>query len=226
MVQEPPAEHAAPSSGQRAAASTKPEQTCYRLRRRRAFWASFVASSLVMSVLTVGFKLQWGPAGPPPPTALPNHSSASQYADFVSEAVASLLAKGAIVVARQAPLFISPLSVVERRGKLRLVLDLSELNSHCTPPPKFKYETIGTATEVFQPGDWMFSIDLEAAYHHVDMHPTAWPYLGFQWQGVNYMFRVSGSTACAHRCSLALRSARLQRYQHEAQRCLCKSNNS
>ena len=36
----------------------------------------------------------------------------------------------------------------------------------------------------------MFTIDLEAAYHHVDMGPASWPYLGFQWQGTYYVFRV------------------------------------
>lgn len=186
---------AASSSGGRAAEPDakgpppEPEQTCYRLRRCRAFWATFVQCAFVMSVLTTGYRLPWA-AGPPLPTRLPNHSSAEQHAAYVTSAIEALLAKGAIAVAACPPLFVSPLSVVERRGKLRLVLDLSCLNGYLTPPPRFKYETIGTAAEVFAPGDYTFSTDLEAAYHHVDMDPSAWPYLGLCWQGTYYVFKV------------------------------------
>lgn len=143
-----------------------------------------------MSVITGGYKLTWGNAGPPPATFQPNHSSADVHAAFVTDAIQALVAKGAVAVAQSAPIIISPLSVISRRGKLRLVLDLTLVNEFCAAPPKFKYETISTATDVFRPNDWTFSIDLEAAYHHVDMHPSAWPYLGFQWQGVSYVFCV------------------------------------
>ena len=36
----------------------------------------------------------------------------------------------------------------------------------------------------------MFSIDLESAYHHVEMHRSSWDYLGFSWQGCYYVFTV------------------------------------
>ena len=34
----------------------------------------------------------------------------------------------------------------------------------------------------------MFTVDLESAYHHVDMHPDSVPYLGFAWRGQHYVF--------------------------------------
>jgi hypothetical protein len=36
----------------------------------------------------------------------------------------------------------------------------------------------------------MFSVDLEKAYHHVDMHQSTWDYLGFSWLGKTYTFTV------------------------------------
>lgn len=147
------------------AGSTKPppQRTRYSLRRKARFWATFVQSSLVMAWLTAGVQMSWGTAGPPPPTRLPNHSSAEAHASFVDDAIQALLHKGAIELASNPPAVVSPLSVIERRGKLRLVIDLSLVNEYCVAPPRFKYETISTASEVFQPGDWMFSVDLEAA---------------------------------------------------------------
>lgn len=184
-------EEAAVGSGSSSASSSKPEQTCYRLRSRAAFWRTFTVSTLVLSWVLAGVQLQWGDRGPPAdPIEHENHGSCVLHADFLDEAVAKLLAKGAIAAAKVAPVVVSPLSVIVRRGKKRMVLDLSDLNSHLAQAPRFTYETIATAATVFQPGDWMFPIDLQDAYHHVDMHPSAWKYLGFRWRGQTYVFKV------------------------------------
>ena len=58
------------------ACQSKPPQTCYRLRRNRLFWQTFVRSTLVLSWLTVGVQLVWGPRGPPEPHVAENHRSA------------------------------------------------------------------------------------------------------------------------------------------------------
>ena len=34
---------------------------------------------------------------------------------------------------------------------------------------------------MFEKGDFMFSFDLKAGYHHVDIHKEHWQYLGFAW---------------------------------------------
>lgn len=36
----------------------------------------------------------------------------------------------------------------------------------------------------------MFSVDLESAYHHVEIHDSSWQNLGFEWQGKQYLFTV------------------------------------
>ncbi|CAI7860190.1 unnamed protein product [Closterium sp. NIES-53] len=42
---------------------------------------------------------------------------------------------------------------------------------------------------MIQPNDWMLSVDLKSGYHHVDIHPTCWKYLGFQFEGNYYFFQ-------------------------------------
>jgi hypothetical protein len=93
---------------------------------------------------------------------------------------------------------VSPLSVVENRGKKRLILDLRYVNraihdksdEDAVSPYKFKYESLHDLPTVAREQDLMFSIDLESAYHHVDIHRDSWTYLGFQWEGRYYEFCV------------------------------------
>ncbi|GJP35932.1 hypothetical protein CLOM_g20468, partial [Closterium sp. NIES-68] len=35
---------------------------------------------------------------------------------------------------------------------------------------------------------WLFTIDLKSGYHHVDIHPSYWCFLGFTLQGQHYQF--------------------------------------
>ena len=34
---------------------------------------------------------------------------------------------------------------------------------------------------MFTPKDYVFSFDLKSGYHHVDIFPEHWQYLGFSW---------------------------------------------
>lgn len=153
-----------------------------------------------MAWITEGYMPLWGDAGPPTPATFPNHGGCTEHPSFVDKAVADLLASGAVQQVPFEPWVVSPLNVIERRGKLRLVLDLTHVNQFLdTSGTKFRYETISTSREVLQRDDVMFSIDLESAYHHVDMHPDSWEFLGFCWRGQYYVFKVLPfglSTAC------------------------------
>ena len=35
--------------------------------------------------------------------------------------------------------------------------------------------------QMFEPDDYMFTFDLKAGYHHVDIYKQHWDYLGFSW---------------------------------------------
>lgn len=92
------------------------------------------------------------------------------------------------------PTVCSPLSVVANaQGKLRLVLDLRYINQFL-PERKFKYEGLGLVPQMFSKGEYFFTFDLKSGYHHVDIHPDCWGYLGFSWgtggDRKYFMFRV------------------------------------
>lgn len=161
-----------------------------RLRARRAFWRTFVRSTLVLSWITSGFPLVWkDPALPAPPVRLANHNSALAHFDFARGAVAELVATGAARQVDHCPTCVLPLGVVARpgTGKLRLIWDGRWVN-HYLDTPSFKYETLDQLGQVVEPGDFIFTCDLTAGYHHVDMHADSVQYMGFEWEGQFYVF--------------------------------------
>ncbi|CAI7844450.1 unnamed protein product [Closterium sp. NIES-54] len=83
---------------------------------------------------------------------------------------------------------ISPLNVVEQNDKCRLILDLRKVNANLIVP-KFKYDGLSRVADLARVGDWMFSIDLKSGYHHIDIHPSFWNFLGFEFDKRTYAFR-------------------------------------
>ncbi|GAQ93302.1 reverse transcriptase [Klebsormidium nitens] len=180
-------------SGSRSSASdsTPPKKEPWlrhRLRQRVQFWESFVKSSFVMGILLTGYMLPWISAPPSEPHRQPNHPSAFEHADFVSDAIKTLRATGTILPVSDPPFLVSPLGVVPKaENKLRLILDLRFLNQFLQVP-KFRYESLKMIPELCQPHDFLFTIDLKAGYHHIDIFEPHWKYLGFQWQGQYFVF--------------------------------------
>ena len=126
----------------------------------------------------------------PAPYARPNQHSAQVEVEFVSKAVAELLNGGYIEKVSELPVVCSPLSVVTNGvGKQRLVVNLRHVNRSLWKQ-KFKYEDLRVAMMMFKQGEWMFSFDLKAGYHHVDVAKCHRKYLGFEWGGSFYTFVV------------------------------------
>ena len=174
-----------------SATKPAPKYVKGRLKAKLAFWQLFCKSTVVLSWITVGYEISWALGVTPPPLSFPNAAGALQRATFVTAEIADLLARGSIMQTHLPPAVVSPLNVVERRGKLKLILDLVYVNRFIDKTGlKFKYENIKSAILYFNPDDYMFSVDLEAAYHHVDMHESTWTYLGFRWQGKTYVFTI------------------------------------
>ncbi|GJP86723.1 hypothetical protein CLOP_g16715 [Closterium sp. NIES-67] len=73
------------------------------------------------------------------------------------------------------------------REQLLLILDLRHVNSFLSVP-RFRYEGFTRVPDLVQEGDWLFTIDLKSGYHHVDIHPAFWRFLGFSLQGQDYQF--------------------------------------
>jgi len=74
-----------------------------------------------------------------------------------------------------------------------LVINLRYLNRYLWKE-HFKYEDLRTVMQLFSPNDYMFSFDLKSGYHHIDIYPEHWQYLGFVWGPSNhkryYIFTV------------------------------------
>ena len=88
------------------------------------------------------------------------------------------------------PKCVSPLNVVTRsNGKQRLILDLRHVNQFLMVP-SFLMDFLNLLTDLADLDDLMLSLDLASAYHQVDMDPRYYTFLGFQWEGELYVFRV------------------------------------
>ncbi len=182
----------APADADTAAAAAEPPRYIKgRLKAKLAFWKLFCTSTWVLSWISDGYQIPWNEWGPPPSHAYANQQGALRHQEFVSKEVADLLARGSIIQTDKPPLVVNPLNVVEHNGKLRLILDLVYVNYYIRKEGmKFRYEDIRQTSLYFKPDDHMFSVDLEKAYHHVDMHESTWDYLGFSWLGQTYTFTV------------------------------------
>ena len=180
-----------------AAAAEPPKYIKGRLKAKLAFWKLFCTSAWVLSWITDGYQIPWGEMGMPPSHAFANQQGALRHHDFVTGEISDLLARGSIIQTDRPPLVVNPLNVVEHNSKLRLILDLVYVNHFIKKEGlKFKYEGIKLTSLYFTPDDYMFSVDLEKAYHHVDMHQSTWDYLGFSWLGKTYTFTVMPFGLC------------------------------
>ena len=145
--------------------------------------------ALTLSVL----RLEWNPlTGAPPARWLRNHQSALAHSVFVSEKVAEGVTLGTMHACSRADLVcILPLGVaVTSAGKLRLIWEGWHVNCHL-PHHKFRVETLQReGRSLFERSEWGGTVDISAAYHHLEMHPDSTPVLGFEWQGAFYRFVV------------------------------------
>ena len=159
-----------------------------RLRRAQAWWKDWCHCSFALSIICHGYSLPWT-SSPPPPFRKDNHPMASAHAEFVTTAIQELMDTGAASICTPCnqPQCVSPLNVVEQRDKKSLILDLRAVNRYLVIP-KFRYEGLTRVAELIRKDDWLFTIDLKSDYHHVDMHPSARPFLGFRFAQQTYTF--------------------------------------
>ena len=160
-----------------------------RLLANLAFWQAICVSSVVLSWIVSGFPLPFAGA-PPAPRSFENQPSAFEHAEFVDEAIASLIASDAAGVVPYTPTVVSPLGVVAKKssGKLRLIINMRYLNSHLEKR-KFKFETVAVLSDLLSVNDFMWSLDISSAYHHISIYEPHWPFMGFRWRGKFYVFK-------------------------------------
>lgn len=152
------------------------------------------------SVLEVvrGFKLPfWGtPFQDREPR--PFNLSETQRNEF-QKAVEELLEKHVIEVSpEEKEQFISNIFIRPKpNGKVRLILDLTELNMFLILQ-HFKLENFDTALQMVRKWHYMSTIDLQDAYFSVKVHVDFRKFLKFRWGSKLYRFRaVPMGLACA-----------------------------
>ena len=75
--------------------------------------------------------------------------------EIVKEEVKKLVEKGCVIRVTSKPRFCNPLSVAEKKGKKRMVIDLSRcLNIHLDNR-KFKMDDLNRAIEQIRPMDYL-----------------------------------------------------------------------
>ena len=84
-----------------------------------------------------------------------------------------------------------------RTKKKRLIFDARHLNCFLRKE-KFKMESLhAEGRALFEDCVAGGIVDISSAYHHISMHESAWPYLGFSWKGVFYCFTVLPFGICS-----------------------------
>jgi len=149
-----------------------------RLRKNILFWKKdLLASNFVLSIIEFGYYMPF--LEHPPLCHTKNNKSSLKHPGFIEQAINALLEKGCIIELEDRPYCCNPLTVAER-PKLRLVIDLRHVNKYIKTT-KFRYEDLSTLSEMFKEGDYFTKFDLTSGYHHIDIHPEHWKYLGFEW---------------------------------------------
>lgn len=89
-----------------------------------------------------------------------------------------LLHTGRVVETKERPIVVNPLSVSGGKEKRRLILDCRHINPHIFKE-RFKFDNWKIMLEFVQAGGYMFKFDLKQGYHHVEINPSQWGYLGY-----------------------------------------------
>jgi hypothetical protein len=141
----------------------------------------------VLQWLGEGVRVPWNERGPPAPFHHGVASFTSPERSWLTAERDRCLATGAWQRAT-CQRFVSRAFVVYHKGKPRLVVDLRWLNEHCEKRT-CKFESLSTLRRLARRNDWMFSLDMTDAYHHISFHPECVPYFTFALEtdaGVEY----------------------------------------
>ena len=137
---------------------------------------SIGVSPYISDVIEFGYKIPLRVI--PSPKILLNNASSRKQPDFVHSAIDKLLFDGAIVECIEAPDVVNPLTVAERNGKFRMVLDLRYLNEFVVKR-KVTFEGINLVLNYVKKDGFGITFDLKNGYHHIAIHPSQHSLLGF-----------------------------------------------
>ena len=160
-----------------------------RLKSHIDFWESFGCSSYVLDIIRKGYVIPV--LGDIQPAILKNNKSSRIRPKFVRKEIDDLLHKGAIVECINPPSVVNPLTVAEKEGKCRLVIDLRHINKRLVKT-KYKFEGHDTAKQFLTEDSFMSVFDLKSGYHHISVVGSQHDLLGFSfpdWKGNTRYFK-------------------------------------
>ena len=145
---------------------------------------------MASSIMTEGFRLKFRKVPPlsvdPHPSVIISEAASCRLVSFIPNWLDSGVVRE---ITSPQPLFFSRLFTrAKKNGKLRPVIDLSDLNVLLVVPT-FKMETVAVISRSISGILWACSIDIEDAYFHV---PIAWEFhkfLAFRLRGRTYVFQ-------------------------------------
>ena len=128
----------------------------------------------------------------PDPIVHSNTFSVLQEADAVRQRIKEYIDFQALVALpadHPCPHGIQPLHVIIKPDrKPRLVVDLSRNLNDFLAYEYFNYTTVGQAVDRATPNCWFSKLDLSNCFLSFPLHPSAWPYFIFRFDGQLYQF--------------------------------------
>jgi hypothetical protein len=181
----------APLLGRSPPAAT-PAAQYLRVRQALPFWESTLkAPNFVLSIIAHGYN---GPANAGEPTnalALRGRFEGAVRFDsdeqrrFWAESLApKRLAQGAWILCKRTDVVCTaPMFLVQKStpGEFRDIHDLRELNEGLAPP-HFRLDSLDDVAMLLGRGWLMATLDLESAYHHVELSPAFRRFVAFDWR--------------------------------------------
>lgn len=123
----------------------------------------------------------------------PNPPLSAEDSAFVNEELSALLSASAVSEVPERPFVCLPVGVVPKKnGKKRFIHNLIRLNEQLHPAAHFKMEDLSIVASQLEEDDEAMTLDLDHAYHHVEIYPAHRKYFGFEWQGRYYVWNVLG----------------------------------
>ena len=147
-----------------------------RLKDGLKFMKNIGISPYISDVLEFGYRIPLRLI--PESKHLRNNASSRAHPDFVRKSIDKLIFDGAVEECSEPPKIVNPLTVVDRNGKLRLVLDLRYVNEYVVKR-KVSFESINLVMNYIKKDGFGVSFDLKSGYHHIQIHPLQHTLLGF-----------------------------------------------
>jgi len=137
---------------------------------------------VVLAWIVNGYKLVWSLKAPER-RVMDNAPSARDHNEFVSSAVAEMMAEGTVtrLPPGEKPSVVSLLGVVPklRTDKSTLTINMRYVNGHLGKKA-FKFEGLKNLADLAERGDHAVFYDLISGYYHVGLHRLSRTYVGFK----------------------------------------------